>query len=391
MPTANNSPTETSYDLVVVGAGVIGLAIGWRAATRGLATVVLDAETPARGATHAAAGMLAPVNEVTFGEERLLRLNLEAARRYPEFVRELEGLTGVDTGYTPCGTLTVALDRDDAELLRRLHEFQRSLGLESEWLRASECRRIEPALAPRITGGIRSAIDHQVDPRALSRALADALERSGAALRANAPVAALFGDDDRIAGVELRSGERIGARHIVVAAGWRSADLAGIPPEAAVPVRPVKGQILRLRATPRATVPRRVVGTPEVYVVPRASGEIVIGATVEERGADTTVTAGGVLELLRRAYEVLPGIEELELVEASAGLRPASPDNAPIAGASTLPGLIWATAHWRNGILLAPITAAAVVDPLLGDPAPDEMAPFTPARFAPTVAEGVSP
>jgi glycine oxidase len=390
MPTSKNSAAETSYEVVVVGAGVIGLAIGWRAATRGLRTVVLDAEAPARGATHVAAGMLAPVNEATFGEEQLLRLNLEAARLYPQFVRELEQLTGIDTGYAACGTLSVALDRDDVELLRRLHEFQLSLGLESEWLGARECRRLEPALAPRIAGGIRTGIDHQVDPRPLSHALAAALEKSGGALRPHAPVAALLGDGTVVDGVELESGERIEAEHVVVAAGWRSGDLAGVPAGATVPVRPVKGQILRLRALSGPPLARRVIGTPDVYVVPRANGEVVVGATVEDRGADSSVTAGGVLELLRRAYDVLPGIEELELVEASAGLRPASPDNAPIIGPSTLPGLIWATAHWRNGILLAPITAAAVVDPLSGGGPPDEVAPYSPARFATRAAQEVS-
>jgi glycine oxidase len=370
------------YDVVVIGAGVIGLSIGWRACQRGLRTLVVDAGRPAHGATHAAAGMLAPVTEANFGEERQLALNLEAARRYPGFVAELESETGKATGYRPSGTLAVALGRDDAELLRQLHRFHRSLELESEWLDRRECRALEPGLAPGVVGGIRSAIDHQVSPRVLADVLIEAFEQAGGELRVNSPVAALAVASDRVTGVKLLSGEEVPAEQVVVAAGWRSGELEGIPAEARVPVRPVKGQILRLQGDGRAPIARRVVRTPEVYIVPREGGRVVVGATVEERGADTTVTAGGVLELLRSAYEALPGVTELELVEATAGLRPASPDNSPIVGGSSLAGLVWATAHWRNGILLAPITADVVVETLTGAPPAEIFTPFSPARFA---------
>jgi glycine oxidase len=320
------------WEVLVVGAGVIGLSIGWRARRRGFETLVLDARRPARGATHAAAGMLAPVSEATFGEERQLALNLEAARSYPQFVAELESQTGAAIGYRPSGTLTVALDRDDEELLRQLYGFQRSRDLDVEWLTGPECRALEPALAPNVVGGIRSALDRQVSARALGAALAEAVGKAGGELRVGAAVRSLIVDSDRVTGVELESGERIEAEKVVVAAGWRSGELAGLPESARVPVRPVKGQILRLRGDPRAPIASRVVGTPEVYIVPRADGRVVVGATVEERGPDTTVTAGGVFELLRAAYEALPGIAELELIETTAGLRPAAPDNGPIVG-----------------------------------------------------------
>jgi glycine oxidase len=371
-----------SYDAVVVGAGVIGLAIGWRASQRGLRTLVLDAADPAMGATHVAAGMLAPVSEATFGEESLLALNLEAARGYPHFVEELEQKAGSATGYQPSGTLAVALGRDDAELLRRLHEFQLSLGLDAEWLLRSECRALEPGLAPGVVGGIRSSIDRQISPRLLAIGLLRAFERSGGELRSNAPVTEVTASGESVDGVKLESGERIGAGSVVIAAGWQSGEIGGLPPAARVPVRPVKGQVLRLRGDPRAPVARRVVRTPAVYVVPRGDGRVVVGATVEERGADTAVTAGGVFALLRSAYEALPGVSELELVEATAGLRPAAPDNAPIVGPGALEGLVWATAHWRNGILLAPITAEAVVKLLTGGGPTQLFEPFSPARFA---------
>jgi glycine oxidase len=383
MASISDKRTRQSYDVVVIGAGVIGLASGWRAAQRGLRTLILDAAEPGRGATGAAAGMLAPVTEAGFGEEQLLALNLESARRYRDFVEELEQETAIDTGYRPCGTLAIATDRDEAELLRQLHRFQRSLGLEAEWLRGSECRRLEPGLAPNVSGGIRSGIDHQVNPRSLSAALVRALERAGADLRTRSAATPVV-EGERVWGVALESGERIAAGQVVVAAGWRSGAIAGLPAPARVPVRPVKGQILRLRGSAAAPLAGRVVRTPEVYIVPRPDGELVVGATVEERGPDETVTAGGVLELLRAAYEVLPGVAELELAEATAGLRPAAPDNKPIVGRGRLDGLVWATAHWRNGILLAPVTADAVAALVAGGDPPAELAAFGAERFGPT-------
>jgi glycine oxidase len=382
-----------SYDVVVIGAGVIGLATGWRASRRGMRTLVLDAGEAARGATHVAAGMLAPVTEASFGEDDLIALNLEAARRYPAFIEELEQETGTATAYRPCGTLAVALDRDDAELLAQMHEFHRSRGLDSEWLRGRECRALEPALSPSVVAGFRSTIDHQVSPRLLAKVLTGALRRAGGELREWTPVAAVTIAGDHVTGVELQNGEQVEADQVVVAAGWQSSELGGLPESARVPLRPVKGQILRLRGDGRAPLAGRVIGTPEVYLVPRADGRLIVGATVEERGADTTVTAGAVFELLRSAYEVLPGVAELELGEASAGLRPAAPDNMPIVGSGALTGLVWATAHWRNGILLASVTADAVVALLVGEPLPGLLHPFSPHRFSGASAAmgGVTP
>ncbi len=374
-----------AYEVIVIGAGAIGLATGWRCAERGLRTLVLDAGEPACGATGVAAGMLAPVTEADFGEEALTSLNLAGAAMWPRFAAALDRVSGSGCGYRETGTLSVAVDRDEAEQLQRLHDHQRSLGLEARWLPARECRRLEPGLAPRIAGGVLAPNDHQVSPRALARSLARALAARGGELRTGARVARVaFGDG---ASVELADGERLQARAVVVAAGADSGAL-DLPGEARVPVRPVKGQILRLLARAPVVPPaQRVIRSPEVYAVPREDGRLVVGATVEERGWDRAVTAGGVLELLRRAYEVLPGVAELELVECAAGLRPGTPDNGPVVGAGAVPGLIWATGHWRNGILLAPLTAAAVAGALCGDPLPPELEPFSPARFAHAAAE----
>jgi glycine oxidase len=366
---------------VVIGAGVIGLAIGWRAAQRGLRPLVLDAGEPGAGATGVAAGMLAPVTEADFGEEALIELNLASARRYPEFIAELEAESGHATGFRQTGALNVAVDRDQAEELRRLHELQRELGLEARWLSAGECRALEPALATRVTGGIDAPRDHQVSPHLLAGALRAALERAGGSVRPFARARSVAVEGGRVSGVELQSGEMIAASAVVVAAGAYAGELE-LPSGAGVPVRPVKGQILRLRGDRAAPLISRIVRTPEVYAVPRADGRVVVGATVEEQGFDAAVTAGGVLELLRAAYEVLPGITELELVQASAGHRPATPDNEPVMGEGAVPGLVWATGHWRNGVLLAPLTADAIAALLDGEAPAPELRPFTPDRFA---------
>lgn len=372
-------PRRAEYEVAVVGAGVIGLAVAWRVAEAGLSVVVLDRETTGAGASGVAAGMLAPVTEASFGQERLLRLNLESAGLWPSFDEELRARSGLSTGYERRGALVVAVDLDDAEELRRLHRFQRSLGLEVEWLTRGECRELEPGLSPGIAGGIRAPQDHQAEPRALVRALARAVEGSGGEVSIGSEVVSVEEGGGRVTAVTTRS-RRIRVRHAVVAAGCWSGRIAVPGPDPAPPVRPVKGQILRLRGWD-APVASRALHTPRCYIVPRTSGEVVVGATVEERGFDSAVTAGGVHRLLEAAWEVLPDVGELELVEASARLRPATPDNLPVVGSGAVDGLLWATGHYRNGLLLAPLTADAVTAAIRdGDPAPlgDEVAP---ARF----------
>lgn len=354
----SEAPKQSAYDVAVIGAGVIGLACAWRTAEAGLSTVVIERESAGAGASGVAAGMLAPVTEASYGEQELLRLNLESAARWPEFDERLRAISGGPTGYERRGALVVAVDRDDAEELERLHRFQRSLGLGVEWLTRTECRRLEPGLAPGIAGGIRAPQDHQAEPRALIRALATAVGRAGGEIVTGA-AAAVRRRGDRVLGA-VAGGASVDAGHVVVAAGCWSPAVAGIDPDESPPVRPVKGQILRLAggAGPLAS---RAVHTPRCYVVPRASGEVVVGATVEERGFDTAVTAGGVHGLLEAAREVLPDTAELELVETSARLRPGTPDNVPLVGCGPTSGLVWATGHYRNGILLAPLTADAVL------------------------------
>jgi glycine oxidase len=418
-------------DVIIIGGGLIGMGVAWRTAQAGADVTVID-PTPGAGASHVAAGMVAPVTELHYGEEALLRLNLESSSMFPAFAAELEDVTGLPSGFHPAGTLAVAMDRDDLAALSDLYDFQRSLGLDVDRLTSRECRRLEPLLAPGICGGLFVADDHSADPRVLFAALAAAARRA-AVLVLTEPVAEIqlsgdggsetptsatseadgtpqvqpssdvsAGTGDRVAGVRLASGELLSASTVVLAAGCWSASLGGLPAAAVPPVRPVKGQLLRLRAparretsAPPASIPERtvraVVRGSSVYVVPRPSGEVVVGATTEELGFDTTVTAGAVYELLRDARTLIPTITELGLAEATAGLRPGSPDNAPILGQSSVPGLVIATGHYRNGVLLTPLTSALIAELVTTGRTPEMIEPFSPHRFSPAQAADIDP
>jgi glycine oxidase len=400
---------DQSCDAVVVGGGVIGLGIAWRAAQAGLTVTVVD-EAPGRGASWAAAGMLAPVTEVHYGEDELLALNLASAARWPGFAAEVEEASGRPVGYRPAGTLAVARDADDNAALEDLYRFQVRCGLDVQRLRSRECRQLEPGLHPGIRGGVLAAGDHEVDNRALVRALLVACERAGVRMVAGR-AAALATEGDRVTGVVLAgrgtagggsdgpagaapAGETLAAGTVVLAAGCWSGGLGGLAAEALPPVRPVKGQLLYLRGPADQPLCTRNVRGLEVYVVPRGDGRVVVGATVEEQGFDVRVTAGAVHDLLRAAMELLPDSAELELAETVVGLRPGSPDNAPMLGPAGPEGLVVATGHYRNGILLCPVTADTVAELLATGQVPELIAPFGPGRFAggvPAGAEGRMP
>ena len=373
-------------DVVVIGGGVIGLAVAWRAAQAGLEVTVLERGRPGGETSHVAAGMLAPISETSPTELGLLALGLRSAATYPEFVAELAEASGRDPGYARCGTLAVARDGDEAEALGREFALRRRLDLEVRRLRPSAARQIEPALSPTLRLALEVPDDHAIDPRRLTSALALAVERAGGMIRAGAEAAEVVVDDGRVAGVVLTGGERVPASQLVVAAGPWSGQLAGLPSVARVPIRPVKGQILRLHDPAGSGLLEHVLRMGSGYVVPRGDGRYVLGATMEERGFDLTVTAGAVFGLLREAVELVPGFSELEIDECSAGLRPATPDGVPAIGPGVIPGLHWATGHHRGGVLLAPVTAELVVSGLLGEPPSPEGAPVAPARFAPLEA-----
>jgi glycine oxidase len=375
-------------DVVVVGGGVIGLSIAWEAAEAGMAVTVVDPE-PGHGASWAAAGMLAPAGEAQFGEEALTALNVVAARSWPGFARRLEAASGQPVGYVADGALLVAVDASDREACDDVLGFQQGLGLDARRLSARECRAMEPMLAPAVSGGVELADDHQVDNRLVIGALLAACRAHGVTF-VNEEVAAVETAAGRVTGVRLRGGDARPAGAVVVAAGCRSGQLGGLPESVLPPVRPVKGLTLRLGGVDgvpslRRTV-RGLVHGRRCYLVPRADGSVVVGATVEEKGFDLTVQAGAVGDLLDDARRLVPSLEEYGLDDVTTGLRPGSPDNAPMVGATAVGGLVVATGHYRNGILLAPLTAREVVQVLAPGTEPDEggagpLAPFGPGRF----------
>ncbi|GAA3445706.1 glycine oxidase ThiO [Planomonospora venezuelensis] len=400
VPASPRSPSPgTPYDLLLIGGGVIGLSAAWRAARRGLRVAVADpAPASAAAASHAAAGMLAPVSEVTYTEEPLLRLGLASLARWPAFAAELAADSGHDLDYRAEGTLEVAFGSDDLAVLDELAAFMRKLELPVERLTGRECRRLEPMLAPAVRGGLLAPGDAWVDPRRVTRALLAALERRGVTL-IPARVAGLERSGEAVTGVRLApdggspdggspdggspDGGVVRARRTVLAAGAWSGAMEGLPPEVLPPVRPVKGQIMRLRS-PEPILRRCVRGSVHgsyVYLVPRGDGELVLGATQEELGFDTRVTAGGLWELLRDARELVPGVTELEVADVVAGLRPGTPDNLPLIGPTVLPGLSLATGHHRGGVLLAPLTAALLTGEAGDDEGEGLAALCSPLRF----------
>jgi glycine oxidase len=375
-------------DAVFVGGGVIGLASAWLAARKGLSVVVVD-PTPGRGASWVAAGLLAPVSEVSFGEEALGGLLAAGASHWPDFAGELEEATGLAVGYRAHGAVAVGLDASDRAAIDDLLPLYRERGLEATRLTATQCRRLIPALSPDVRGGGELPADHQVDNRLLIHALLAACRSAGVTIRTVSVEQVTVaepgsGPGARVTGVRLSDGSELGARAVVVSAGCETTRLGGVPPGTLPPVRPVKGHVLRLKgSSPTAlfepSIRGLVHGRP-CYLVPRGDGSLVVGATSEERGFDTTVRAGAVHDLLSDARALVPAIDELELVEASAGLRPGSPDNGPFIGWTRVEHLAVASGHYRNGILLTPITALAVAALLTGEEVPEAVRPFDLAR-----------
>ena len=374
---------------MIIGGGVIGLGIAWRLAHAGCSVTVYDRAEAGRGASWAAAGMLAAAVETEPGEEELLVLTLASQRMWPSFARELEAVSDISVGYRDEGTIVVALTRDDAEHLRHICDFQKSLGLELQWLSGAEARRREPHLRPGIPAAVWSPRDHQVENRWLTQGLGEAARRAGVVLREHVPVREVEVAGGRARAVLTDHG-RDPADVVILAAGAWSREIAGIPSAHLPPVRPIKGQMLALRMDPSAPLLRHVVWAPRSYLVPRRDGRLVVGGTVEERGFDDTLTAGGLLALLEGAWRAVPAIEELPIAETWVGFRPGSRDDAPMLGPSGIDGLIVATGHHRNGILLTPITVETVSAYVLTGRLPEIVEPFTPERFSRRHAQSVS-
>ncbi len=371
--------------VVIIGAGVVGLGIGWRLAGRAAVTI-FDRGQAGMGASHAAAGMLAACCEAEPSEEALVGLGRESQARWPGFAEELERASGIDVELRREGTLVLALTADDqAEIAHRL-EFQRRLGLPLEWLSAAATRAREPRLAGKIAGAVFFPQDHQVDNRKLAQALRIAAEAAGVKIHEHRPVNEIVVKGGRASGVVLEDGTVAPADIVVLAAGAWSRGIGGLPPDRRPPVRPVKGQMLALRMDAAAPLLAHVLWAPGAYLVPRRDGRLIVGGTVEEKGFDDAITAGGMLTLLEAAWRAVPAVEELPIHEIWVGHRPGSRDDAPILGHGPLEGLFYATGHHRNGILLAPVTADAMARLILDDVVDAAIKPFGLERFLPACA-----
>ncbi|TXD35946.1 glycine oxidase ThiO [Lujinxingia vulgaris] len=367
---------SSNQHAIVIGGGVAGLGAAWRLVQEGWEVDVFDRHTPGFGASTRAAGMLAPAAEAHFEEELQLGLGQASLALYPDFVRELQEESGVDVDYRSRGTLVVGIDRDDAEALAHMHRYHRKLELPVEQLTGDQAREIEPGLSPTITMGLFCPSDHQVHPQRLMEALAGAFKARDGRLHTHTGVRAVRLDDagGRVRGVTLDDGSHIDAANVLVANGAWARKLEGIPRGILPHIRAVRGQVLVV-GLGDPPLCQHVIRAPDAYLVPRtgdqAGGELVIGATSEERGFDNRLTAGGVFELLRGAWETLPGIYDAPILDQWVGFRPVSLANLPALGPTSIEGLFTSLGHGRNGILLAPLSADALSAMMRGeDPHP---------------------
>ncbi len=364
---------------IVIGGGVIGLAIAWRLARRGARVTILERGQTGQESSRVAAGMLAAAAEVGFEEFELYELCRASLKEWPSFVRELKDDSGIDTDYSSFGTLVVADDRDSAEALKRGFDFQKAQGYPVEWLSGSEALDLEPFLSPRISAAVSAKGDHSVDNRKLLEALQVAILKRGGEIREYCPVKSVDLAGEQVS-VHLESGEEIVGSRIVLAAGAWSRQIEGLPQEAIPPVRPVKGQILELKMEAPFSL-SHVIRGPKAYLVPRSDGRLFVGATSEEMGFDSRLTAGGVHGVLDGAWELVPGILDQEILGAHVGFRPGSRDNQPLVGFAGDHRLFVATGHYRHGILLSAITALSAEESILDETERDVMSFFSPERF----------
>ncbi|MCI0452528.1 MAG: glycine oxidase ThiO, partial [Candidatus Latescibacteria bacterium] len=369
----------TGRRVVVVGGGVIGLAIAWRAARAGALVTIIERDRVGAGASRAAAGMLAPITEAGHGhgDEAMTRFARASLARYPSFAAELEADADLSVPLDTRGTLIVALDRDDVEAARRAFEHRRALGLPVEWLSGERAREIEPLLSPRTSAAMWIPDDHQVDTRGLLEALLRACTHRGVVIREGTEAVRVLVNDGRVTGVRTTTHDDVEGDVVVIATGAWSGSPDRVPADAVAPVRPVKGQIVRLRGAEHFPL-AHVIRTLRVYVLPKADGSVLVGATQEEVGFDLRPTAGAMKDLLEHAWEVLPAIYELPFEGVEVGLRPASRDHLPVIGPTSVRGLVMATGHFRSGILLAPATADAVVEGIASGNFGDLVVAFSP-------------
>lgn len=361
-------------DVVVIGAGIVGCAVARSVARDGHSVVVLDPDPPGQRASWAAAGMLAPQAE-SDSADALFPLLLEARDRYPAFVREIEAETGIDVGYSDAGMMFVALnDAADDRLIERFR-WQSEMGLPIERLGADEVQTLEPAVTAEVIGGLRFQGDHAVDNRLLTRALYSSAEAAGARFRSEGVGSlSLNGGNVRLHTFE---GEKIEAGRIVIAAGSWSGGVEGLPRR--LPVEPVHGELMSYFAP---GLLRHTIGVEGGYLVPRTDGRIIAGTTVSRIGFSSEATQAGAAVVKSLAERIIPQLASVPVTDHWAGLRPGTPDGFPILGQDPeFPALLYATGHYRNGILLAPITGEIIAD-LIARRAPTvDISDFRAERF----------
>lgn len=374
-----------SKRILIAGGGVVGLALGWQLLRRDFSVEIFEKGQAGHGASWAAAGMLAPYTEGGYEDQELTAFSAESLRLYPKFLEELEQDSGQSVSLQTEGTLVVALDRDEAERLQRFFDFRVKQNLPVQWLGAEEARGIEPFLSPNLLAAVSIPSDVQIDPRELVSALRIAFQRCGGKLHEFTAVKKVRLENEKISGLEIQDDEQnvIDADAVVIAAGCRSNQIEGLPEENRPRVRPVKGQILRMRAENSCQI-SHVIRRWHHYLVPKPGGRILVGTTSEEMGFDDSPTCGPIMDMLNAAFEMTPGIYDCVLEEIQVGLRPGSFDKHPILGASAIPNLYYACGHYRSGILLAPVTAYEMANLMATGEAP-KLAAFSPNRFSPTL------
>jgi glycine oxidase len=364
---------QRTADCIVIGGGVIGCAAALRLAQAGVRTLVLERAIPGAEASSAAAGILAAQEEAE-GPGPLADLCLASRALFPSLAAELTDLTGVDVGLRQTGVLSVCRDAGDERRLEARYAWQRELGLRLRWLRGDDVRAAEPALAPRFPAALQFPDDGQVDARALARALSLAAARAGAEFMTGAHVRRVVADGGRCAGVEVEGAELAAPRVVIAAGSWSSlVEGGGL---GARTVKPMRGQIVQLETRPPA-VRGTIVSPRGGYVTGRADGRVLCGSTMEHAGFDKRVTAAGLRGILDVALDLCPSLAEAPVTETWANFRPTTADQLPILGPAPVAGVLLATGHFRNGILLAPITGEIVRALVLGETPPVDLGPFS--------------
>jgi glycine oxidase len=369
------------FDVAIAGAGVIGGAIALELSRTGLSVGVFDRQQPGLEASWASAGILSPAPESP-GMIAIVPLGKASLAMYPQFIEQVEELTGQSTGFRPKGTLQALFSHDAKAELSTIIALHHGLGLKAEPLRAADARELEPALSDEVKAAVLRPEEASVDNRSLTSAVLHAAQRRGAEIFSGDGARAIWHEGRRCKGLVLQN-ERVEANWTVIAAGCFSATIEGMA--AYAPVRPAKGQMIALRADGLEI--QRVLWSERIYIVPRNDGRIVAGATVEYAGFDKRTTAGGIEKILSAAIELAPGFKDAHVEETWAGLRPDSPDHLPILGPTAVDGLLTATGHFRSGILLTPITARLIREWITEQRVTLDWDRFSPMRFSTLLAE----